>query len=70
MARPIDIIDKFPTIYSPVCSSCRHFHRGERVGTNVCDAFPDGIPEAIWEGKNDHREAYPGDHGIQFEPMK
>lgn len=70
MGRPMAIIDKFPTIYSPVCSYCRHLHRGKPVGTNVCDAFPDGVPEAIWEGKNDHRKAHPGDHGIQFQPMK
>lgn len=52
-------------IYSPVCSFCIHYHRGEEDDT--CDAFPDGIPDEIWRGDNDHKTPYPGDHGIQFE---
>jgi hypothetical protein len=55
-------------IISPTCGKCVHLHIGVRVsGVNTCDAFPDGIPEVIWVGKNDHRKPYPGDHGILFE---
>jgi hypothetical protein len=36
---------------------------------NTCAAFPDGIPDAITEGETDHVSPYPGDHGIQFDPM-
>jgi len=48
----------------PICLQCKHYHDGERA----CAAFPEGIPDAIWEGRSDHIEPYSGDHGIQFEP--
>lgn len=52
----------------PVCMSCAHFH--EDADGLVCDAYPEGIPDGILTGESDHREPYPGDHGIQFEPIK
>ena len=56
-------------IYSEVCTRCRHYDRDpERV--RQCAAFPDGIPMEIWQGKNLHREPYPGDSNIQFAPME
>ena len=33
----------------------------------TCKAFPNGIPDEIWEGNFDHRKPYSGDHGILFE---
>jgi hypothetical protein len=55
------------------CVDCRHFHhvpREERVGRPyACGAFPDGIPEPILYSRHDHREPYPGDHGIRWEPV-
>ena len=46
------------------CISCRHYR-----GILECDAFPDGIPQPILLGEYDHREPYPGDQGIRFNPI-
>ena len=47
----------------PICNRCRHCR-----GYGKCAAFPDRIPDAILNGEHDHREPYPGDNGIRFEP--
>lgn len=54
--------DRLP--FSKVCSFCKHL---EPLQKRTCTAFPDGIPDEIWEGRNWHKETYPGDRGIQFE---
>lgn len=53
---------------APMCLECKWF-REDRAGVLTCEAFPDGIPEAIYLNQHDHREAYRGDHGKRFEPV-
>jgi hypothetical protein len=53
---------------SPTCTTCKHLNM-DRYSDHVCDAFPNGIPDEIWRGGNDHKKPYPGDHGIRFESV-
>jgi hypothetical protein len=50
-------------IYSPVCTFCARWIVGP---DQKCEAFPEGIPEEIWTGENDHTSPFPGDGGLQF----
>ena len=52
-------------VISLSCDSCIQYR-----GDDNCLAYPGGIPTAILLGEFDHTEPYPGDHGIQFEPVK
>ena len=38
-------------LYYPVCSHCVNY-----LGSGKCQAYPDGIPEDILEGKVSHRD--------------
>lgn len=49
----------------PQCYRCRHYMSGY-----VCRAFSAGIPETILNNFHDHRQPYPGDNGIRFEPIE
>ena len=51
-------------IKEPVCLTCKHF-----IVWGSCGAFPDGIPKEITMGENNHTKPYPGDDGIQYEPI-
>lgn len=52
------------------CATCKHFDLAalKRAGKLVCPAFPKGVPEETACGNHRHREPYPGDRGIRFEP--
>jgi hypothetical protein len=52
-------------IVSPRCTSCRHSNLPDSA---TCTAYPKGIPDAILQKGFDHKNPYPGDHGIRYEP--
>lgn len=51
---------------APMCVHCQRFEEGMRGVPFRCEAYPDGIPEAIISQGADHRNPQPGDHGIRF----
>lgn len=57
------------TTARPDCLSCKHFRRDDAT-RNACEAFPEGIPNAIIFGDRTHLRPYPGDRGLRFEPVQ
>ena len=51
----------------PLCVDCAHWL--PLSDPPVCDAFHEGIPAAIIDGRADHRKSYPGDGGIRFKSI-
>jgi hypothetical protein len=50
--------------------TCKHFDsaRSPRQSSRAyCVAFPDGIPDPIIQGYNDHRQPYEGDGGVVYQ---
>ena len=55
---------------SPICGGCRHLVRDDDrpLFDPKCGAFPAGIPWEILLSHADHRQPFPGDKGIRFDP--
>jgi hypothetical protein len=52
------------------CYQCRHFDRAAQPsGIYRCAAF-ERIPWEILYAEHDHRQPFPGDNGIRFEPVE
>lgn len=53
-----------------ILTPCARCARRNTEDTLLCEAFPDGIPDVILLGENQHTSPYPGDHGLQFLPKQ
>lgn len=38
--------------------------------TQICEAFPEGIPDAVMQMRVDHRNPIQGDQGLRWEPRE
>jgi hypothetical protein len=63
----IDDSEIYEPMSSPICDLCRHRFADR---SRACTAFPGGIPTPIWRGLHDHRDPFPGDHGVRQEPLR
>jgi hypothetical protein len=55
----------------PRCWFCKHLNTEaiDKMKGARCTAFPDRIPDDIWDDNYDHRQPYLGDREIQFESL-
>lgn len=51
------------------CATCARMRPWTDSGgpTATCEAFPGGIPDAVWTNTYDHRKEVAGDHGVRWE---
>ncbi|MEM1053884.1 MAG: hypothetical protein AAGI52_00035 [Bacteroidota bacterium] len=54
------------TVPQSQCTACTHLDR-QSEATQLCEAFPTGIPDEIWTNEVAHTSGYPGDNGIHLE---
>lgn len=55
-----------------LCWACKRLREesvGDPIQTGTCDAYPLGIPLEIFAEGYDHRNSFPGDNGLRFEPI-
>jgi len=54
----------------PICLNCKYYNENTFDKLN-CQAFPEGIPDEILLGENNHTEPLEGqDNNIIFEPIE
>lgn len=51
------------------CDTCARLRSWKSTGqpTASCEAFPGGIPDAVWTNTYDHRQEVAGDQGVRWE---
>jgi hypothetical protein len=54
------------SVAAPICGGCTRLIGDLKEPR--CQAFEKGVPWEILLSQKDHREPYPGDKGIRFEP--
>ena len=52
-----------------ICLNCRRYKPERFALPKRCQAFPDGIPDAIYFGDANHRKPYEGDGGLLYDPI-
>lgn len=63
----------FEQLATTQCIKCKHVHSSKikkQPSPMSCEAFPNGIPSDILNGKISHTKHIPGDNGIKFEKRK
>lgn len=63
------MIGPAPTCVAGPQGRCRHLFPPDLDGPK-CEAFPEGIPDAIYTEGEDHTKPFDGDSGIQYEPKQ
>jgi hypothetical protein len=46
-SKGITETDEYKTYVTKMCNACK-----KKTGVNTCDAYPDGIPDDIYNGKD------------------
>ena len=54
---------------APMCMTCKHYHF-DNYTSMTCDAYQDGIPDEIIDGKFIHTVRYKGDNGLTYKPLE
>ncbi len=56
------------SVHIPICISCTNIYRYDKV--LCCNAFPNGIPDNIWNEEKNPLDMKECNNGIGFEPKE